>query len=109
MTSFLSNLTEGHESLCYGGAPSSSRQLFPVTDFLSRTIRIRPILTTLGRRHAWGLGIHICSNKKASHFWDSIRSKRRTILLNVQKYSSHKHTGRNVLIIWHGSSLGTGD
>jgi len=36
---------------------------FPLIDFFSRTIR--QISTKLGRNHAWGMGIQICSNKGA--------------------------------------------
>jgi len=42
--------------------PSSvRRQLFPLNDFFSRTTT--PISTKLGRKHAWKMGIQICSNK----------------------------------------------
>jgi len=69
--------------------PSSvRRQLFPLNDFFSRTTG--PISTKLGREHAWGMGIQICSNKGAGPFWGSIRGKIRTISLNLQKSSSHE-------------------
>jgi len=42
-----------------------------------------PILTKLGRKHAWKMGIQICS------FWDLIRGKKRKMLINLEKSSSH--------------------
>jgi len=68
--------------------PSGLRQLFPLNDFFSRTIR--PISTKLGRKHAQGMGIQICSNKGAGPFWGPIRGKMRKILINLQKSSSHE-------------------
>jgi len=35
-----------------------------------------PISTKLGRKHAWGMGIQICSNKRAGPFWGPIRGKK---------------------------------
>jgi len=91
-TYLLAHLAEGHESLCHGAAsvlhPSVVRhQLFPLTDFFSRTTR--PISTKLGRKHAWGMGIQISSNKGAGPFWGPIRGKIRKIVINLQKSSSH--------------------
>jgi len=44
--------------------PSSvRRQLIPLNDFFSRTTG--PVSTKLGRKHALGMGIQICSNKGA--------------------------------------------
>jgi len=43
--------------------PSSVGQLFPLNDFFSTTTW--PISTEVGRKHAWGMGIQICSNKEA--------------------------------------------
>jgi len=37
--------------------------LVPLNDFFSRTTR--PISIKLGRKHAWRMGIKICSNKGA--------------------------------------------
>jgi len=51
--------------------------------FFSRTIR--PISTNLGRKHAWGIGIKICSNKGAGPSWGPLRGKIRKILINLQK------------------------
>jgi len=64
---------------------SAQSQLFPLNDFFSRTTR--PIST---RKHAWGMGIQICSNKRAGPFWDPIRGKIRKIFINLQKSSSHE-------------------
>jgi len=64
--------------------PSVRRQLFPLNNFFSRTTR--PISTKLGRKHAWRIGIQICSNKGASPFWGPIRGK----LGNFDKSSSHE-------------------
>jgi len=61
--------------------PSVRRQLFPLNDF-SRTAR--PISTKLGRKHAWGMGIQICSNK--GPIWGKVRK----ILINLEKSSSHE-------------------
>jgi len=33
-------------------------------NFFSKTTR--PVSTKVGRKHAWGMGIHICSNKGAA-------------------------------------------
>jgi len=60
--------------------------------FFSRSTR--PISIKLSRKHAWGMGIHICSNKGAGSFWGPIRGKIRTILINIQKSSSHEPPGR---------------
>jgi len=65
----------------------SVRQLVPLNDFFSRTSW--PISTKLGRKHAWGMGIQICSNKGAGPFWGPISGKIRKILINLQK-SSHE-------------------
>jgi len=79
----LAHLTEGHESLWYGAA-SVWRKLFPLNNFFSRTAK--PISTKFGRKHAWGMGIQICSNKGAG----PIRGKIRKMLINLEKYSSHE-------------------
>jgi len=47
-------------------------QLFPLNDFSRST---RPISTKLGRKHAWEMGIQICSNKWAGSFWGPITEK----------------------------------
>jgi len=83
----LAHLAEGHESLWYGAA-SVRRKLFPLNNFFSRTTR--PISTKLGRKHAWKMGIEICSNKGADPFWGPIRGKIRTMLINLEKSSSHE-------------------
>jgi len=49
------------------------RQLFPLNGFLSRTTR--PISTQRGKKHVWGMGIQMCSNKGAGPFWGPIRGK----------------------------------
>jgi len=49
-----------------------------------------PITTNLGRKHAWSMGIQICSNKGDGPFWGPIRGKIRKILINLQKSSSHE-------------------
>jgi len=59
--------------------------------FVSRTAR--PISTKLGRKHAWGMEIQICSNKGAGPFWSPIRGKIKKILINLQK-SSHEPMSR---------------
>jgi len=41
--------------------------------FFSRTSR--PISAKLGKKHAWKMGIQICSNKGAGPFWGPIRAK----------------------------------
>jgi len=61
---------------------------FILKDFFSRTTR--PISTKLGRKHAWRIGIQICTNKGAGPLWGPIRSKIREILINLQKSSSHE-------------------
>jgi len=66
---------------------SVQRHLFHLNDF-SRTTR--PISTKIGREHAWGMGIQICSNKGAGLFWGTIRGKIGKILINLQKSSSHE-------------------
>jgi len=68
--------------------PSVRRQLFSLNDFFSRTTR--PISTKFRRKHAWGMGIQICSNKGAGPFWGLIRGKIRKNLINIQKSSSHE-------------------
>jgi len=60
---------------------------FSLNDFFSRTIW--PISTKLSGKHAWRMGIQICSNKGADPFWGPIRGKIRNILINLQK-SSHE-------------------
>jgi len=64
-----------------------SVNLFPLNDFFSRTTG--PISTKLDGNHAWGMGIQICSNKGAGPFWVPIRSKIRTMMINLKKSSSH--------------------
>jgi len=49
--------------------------------FFSRTTW--PISTKLGRKHAWRMGIQVCSNKGACPFWGPIRDKIRKILINL--------------------------
>jgi len=56
--------------------------------FFSRTTK--PISTKLGRKHAWRMEIQNCSNKGSGPFWGPIRGKIRTILINLQKSSSHE-------------------
>jgi len=65
----------------------SKSKLFPLNNF-SRTSW--PISTKVGRKRAWGMGIQICSNKGAGPFWSPIMGKRRKILINLQKSSSHE-------------------
>jgi len=57
---------------------------------LSRTTRT--ISTKLGRKHAWGIGFQICSNK------DPIRGKIRKILINLQNLIFSWTTGWTTLI-----------
>jgi len=52
-----------------------------------------PISAKVGRKHAWRMGIQICSNKWAGSFWGPIRGKIRKILINLQK-SSHEPLAR---------------
>jgi len=52
--------------------------------FFSRTTR--PISTKHGRKHAWGMGIQICSNKGSG----PLRGNIRKILINLEKSSSHE-------------------
>jgi len=61
---------------------------FPIIDINSRTTWL--ISTKLSRHHAWGMGIQICSNNWTGLFWGPIRGKIRTILINLQKSSSHE-------------------
>jgi len=49
-----------------------------------------PISSKLARKHAWGMGIEICSNKRAGPFWVPIRGKVRKMLINIQKSSFHE-------------------
>jgi len=58
------------------------------TIFSSRTSR--PISTKLVRKHAWRMGIQMCSNKGTGPFWGPIRGKIRKILINLPKSSSHE-------------------
>jgi len=60
--------------------------------FFSRTAR--PISIKLGRKHAWGMGIHTCSNKGAGHIWGRISGKIRKILINLEKSPSHESLAR---------------
>jgi len=53
-----------------------------------------PILTKLGRKHAWKMGIQICFNKGASPFWGPIKGKKRKMLINLEKSSSHEPHAR---------------
>jgi len=46
---------------------------------LSRTTW--PISTKLGGKHAWGMGIQICSNKVAGPFWGPIRTTGQNALI----------------------------
>jgi len=77
---------------------SVRRQLFPLNDFFSRTTR--PISTKLGRKHAWGMGIKICSNKGAGPFWGPIRGKIRKILINLQKSSNEPLARMHRYLTW---------
>jgi len=65
---------------------------FSFNDFFSRTTR--PISTKLGRKHAWGMGIQICSNKGTGPLWGPIKGKIRKILINLQKSSSNEPLAR---------------
>jgi len=53
-----------------------------------------PISTKLGRKHACGMEIQICSNKGVVPFWGPVRGKIRKILINLQKSSSHEPPAR---------------
>jgi len=53
-----------------------------------------PISIKLNRKHAWGMGIQICSNKGAGSFWGPIRGKIRENFINLQKSSSHEPLAR---------------
>jgi len=66
---------------------SVRRQLFPLNDF-SRTTRL--ISSKLGRKHAWGMEIQVCSNKGAGPFWGPIRGKVRKILINLFHHVHHR-------------------
>jgi len=46
-------------------------------------------------KHAWGMGIQICSNKGVAPFWGLIRGKIRKLLIKI--FFSWT-TGRNALI-----------
>jgi len=84
----------------YAMAPSVRRQLFPLNYFFSRTTR--PISTKLGRKHACGMGIQICSNKGAGTFWGPIRGKIRKKFINLQKSSSHEPlAGMHWYLAWN--------
>jgi len=50
----------------------------------SRTTR--PVSTKLGRKHAWEMGIQICSYKGPGPFWGQLRK----ILIRLQKNYSHE-------------------
>jgi len=65
---------------------SVQRQLFPLNDFFSRTTR--PISTKRGRKHAWGMGIQICSNKGSGPFWGPNKGQNKDNF--DQKSSSHE-------------------
>jgi len=73
-------------TLCHGVAVR--RQLFPLNNFFLRTTN--PISTKLGRKHTWGMGIQICSNKGAGPIWGPIRGKIKKLLINLKKTSSHE-------------------
>jgi len=48
------------------------------------------------------MGIQICSNKGTGPFWGPIRGKIRTILLNLQKSSSHEPlVGMHWYLAWN--------
>jgi len=65
--------------------------------FFSKTTR--PISTKLGRKHAWKMGIQICSKKGTGPFWGPIRAKQGKRFIYLQKSSSHEPgTGRNTLM-----------
>jgi len=66
--------------------------MFPLNDFFSRTTL--PISTKLGRKHAWRMGIQICSNKGAGPFWGPVRGQMRKILINLENSSSHEPLDR---------------
>jgi len=60
---------------------SVRHQLFPLNDFFSRPTW--PFSTKVCGKHAWGMGIHICSNKGSGPFWDPIRGKIRKKMKNL--------------------------
>jgi len=64
------------------------RQLFPLNDFFSRTTI--PISNKLGRYDTWEKGIQMCSKKVTGLFWGPKGGKIRTILINLQNFSSHE-------------------
>jgi len=87
--SFLAHLAEGHESLWYGAASV----VRPASTFSFKRLLLKttgPISTKLGRKHAWGMGIQICSNKEAGPFLGPIMGKVRKMLINLEKSSSHE-------------------
>jgi len=72
----------------------------------SRTTR--PISTKLGRKDAWGIRIHICSNKGAGPFWGLIRGKVRENLINLNNLLLMNHWLKWIDIGFE-TSLGKGD
>jgi len=82
-----------HHNLSVSVVSCHRRRLltFPLIDFFSRTTG--PNSTKLGRNHAWGMGIQLCSNKGAGHFCGPIRGKIRKILINIQKHSHEPLAG----------------
>jgi len=61
---------------------------------LKKSSSQEPISTKLGRNHAWGMGIQMCSNKGAGPFWGPVRGKIMKMLINLQKSSSHEPPAR---------------
>jgi len=51
-------------TVCHGTA-SVKFINFPLNIFFSRTTK--PISAKVGRKHAWGMGIQVCSNKGFFH------------------------------------------
>jgi len=56
----------------------------------SSQVSTRPVSTKLGRKHAWKMGIQICSNKWSGPFWGPNKGKIRKMLINLQKSSSYE-------------------
>jgi len=69
--------------------------------FFSRTNRL--ISSKLDGKHAWWMGIHMCSNKGSVPFWGPIRGKIRKILINL--LVNH---WLECIDIWYESSFGEG-
>jgi len=71
---------------------------FHIFNFFSETTV--PISTKLCRKHAWGMGIKICSNKGAGPYWDPIRCKIKKYLINLQKSYGKPLAGMHWYLIW---------